>query len=174
MPKQSKSQTIGREGEKWFESRLPTTWIPQRPTEDVGVDLLVVICDDGALNGLEFKVQVKSSAHWRVNNGTIAVPFRRDSLFDLMRGFTPALLVVYDSKSKRGYYAWLNQIVGSDLSLLASRTKDLNTPCAYVSAYLFSDLAAGGARSTRLEYRNRTGGYSLRGDHSQFSNLFTQ
>ena len=97
MPRQTKSQAIGREGEKWFFAQLPSTWIPQRPSEDVGVDALVVICEDGPLNGLEFRVQIKSNETWTIKDGEIIVKgFRRESLLDLIHGFTPALLVSED------------------------------------------------------------------------------
>lgn len=122
MPKQTKSQAIGHEGERWFASQLPATWIPQFPTWDVGVDSLVVICEDGPLNGLEFRVQVKSSEKWQIQNDSILVKgFRRAALFDLVHGFTPALLVLYESSSATGYCYWVNQIVGKDTELLSPR-----------------------------------------------------
>jgi hypothetical protein len=125
MPKQTRSQTIGREGEKWFEAQLPPSWIPQRPTEDVGVDVLVVICEDNALNGLEFRVQIKSTSTWRIRDQHILLPFARHSLIDLIQGFTPALLVTYESSTKRGFCFWMNQIVGKDFSLLNPRRKSV-------------------------------------------------
>jgi hypothetical protein len=125
MPKQSPSQTIGREGEKWFEAQLPPSWIPQRPTEDVGVDALVVICEDNALNGLEFRVQIKSTRVWRTQDRNILLKFARQSLLDLILGFTPALLVTYETNSKQGYCFWINQLVGKDLSLLSPHRKSL-------------------------------------------------
>ena len=125
MPRQSLSQIIGREGEKWFEAQLPPSWIPQRPTEDIGVDALVVICEDNALNGLEFRVQIKSASTWRVRNENILLPFSRLSLVDLIKGLTPALLVTYEASSKRGYCFWLNQIVARDLSLLRPHRKSV-------------------------------------------------
>ncbi|MBI2920100.1 MAG: DUF4365 domain-containing protein [Planctomycetes bacterium] len=125
MPKQTRSQTIGREGEKWFEAQLPPSWIPQRPTEDVGVDALVVICEDNALNGLEFRVQIKSTSTWRIRDQHILLSFARHSLIDLIQGFTPALLVTYESSTRRGFCFWMNQIVGKDLSLLNPRRKSV-------------------------------------------------
>lgn len=119
MPKQSRSQVIGREGEKWFEAQLPPSWIPQRPTEDVGVDLLVVICEDSLLNGLEFRVQIKSTHAWKRRDGNILLRFSRVALLELIKGFTPALLVTYESNSRQGYCCWANQLVGKDLSLLS-------------------------------------------------------
>ena len=125
MPRQTRSQTIGREGEKWFEAQLPPSWIPQRPTEDVGVDALVVICEDNALNGLEFRVQIKSTSTWRIRDQHLILPFARHSLLDLIQGFTPALLVCYESSTRRGFCFWMNQIIGKDLSLLRPGRKSV-------------------------------------------------
>lgn len=125
MPKQTRSQTIGREGEKWFEAQLPPSWIPQRPTEDVGVDALVVICENNALNGLEFRVQIKSTNTWKIRDKNILLSFARHSLIDLIQGFTPALLVTYEASTKRGFCFWMNKIVGKDLTLLSPRRKSV-------------------------------------------------
>ena len=143
MPRQSRSQIIGREGEKWFEAQLPPNWIPQRPTEDVGVDALVVICEDNALNGLEFRVQIKSTHAWRTRAGNILLAFSRRSLLDLIKNFTPALLVTYESSSKRGYCFWINALVGKDLSLLSPNRKSvtLSIPMTRpVTAHLWPGL----------------------------------
>ena len=119
MPKQTKSQAIGHEGERWFAAQLPATWIPQFPIWDVGVDQLVVICEDGPLNGLELRVQVKSTEKWKIRNDSIVVEgFKRAALLDLLKSFTPSLLVLYESSSSSGYCFWLNQIVGKDTGLL--------------------------------------------------------
>jgi hypothetical protein len=124
MPKQTKSQAMGHEGERWFAAQLPPTWIPQLPSKDVGVDYLVVICEDGPLNGLEFRVQVKSAEQWRTQDGLILVKgFAIATLLDLVHGFTPALLVLYESSSETGYCYWLNQLLARDTQLLSRKHK---------------------------------------------------
>jgi hypothetical protein len=124
MPKQTRSQALGNEGERWLAAQLPATWIPQLPTKDIGVDYLVVICDDGPLNGLEFRVQVKSAQRWASQDTFLIVKgFRTSNLLDLLRGFTPALLVLYESSTCTGYCYWLNQLLASDTNLLSSARK---------------------------------------------------
>ncbi|HYN79820.1 MAG TPA: DUF4365 domain-containing protein, partial [Lamprocystis sp. (in: g-proteobacteria)] len=126
MPRQSRSQNIGRAGERWFNEQLPLSWISQRPTEDVGVDYLVVICEEGLLNGLEFRVQVKSSENWKVlDNHIIYSNFPREKLIDLLIGFTPALLVFYELESKTGYCFWLNQILAKYPRLIKGTAKSV-------------------------------------------------
>lgn len=126
MPKQSTSQAIGHEGERWFAAQLPPKWIPQFPSTDVGVDLQVVICEDGPLNGLEFRVQVKSANRWTFQNDRIVVPgFSKASFVDLLGGLTFSLLVLYQASSKSGWCFWLNQLLASNPDLIRSVHKTI-------------------------------------------------
>ena len=146
MPRQSKSQTIGHKGERWFADQLPAKWIPQFPSTDIGVDALVVICEDGPVNGLEFRVQVKSTHRWQVQNGCILLRgFRTSALHDLVLGFTPALLVLYEAESDTGHCYWLNQLFAQDLDLLNGlrKTVTLKVPMVRpINASLWPQLAA--------------------------------
>ena len=126
MPKQSESQVIGHEGERWFAAQLPASWIPQFPTTDIGVDALVIICDEGPLNGLEFRVQIKSARKWHIQSDCILVKgFSKRSLIDLLRGFTPALLVLYEASTKSGHCFWVNQLLAMSPHLAQTQTKSL-------------------------------------------------
>jgi hypothetical protein len=94
MPKSSTPQETGRLGERWFVSKLPASWIFQPPHEDVGIDGVVVICEPGQCNGLEFRVQVKASAQFRRKEGRIVIPDVKHSAMQYwVTGFTPTLLV---------------------------------------------------------------------------------
>jgi len=119
MPRQNKSQEIGRMGERWFVSQLPPNWIFQPPLDDVGVDGVVVICEAGSLNGAEFRVQIKSSAKWIIRNNSIVLTgLKRSTIQYWVTGFTPTLIIAYETSSNRGFCAWANQI-------LALRTEEL-------------------------------------------------
>ncbi|GAX60388.1 hypothetical protein SCALIN_C10_0148 [Candidatus Scalindua japonica] len=107
MPKQSEAQIIGREGEIWFESQLPSGWVLQPPKTDVGVDGVVVICDSSDLNGREFRVQVKSSNYPKVRELNIVVSGLKHSTIEYwFLSPLPTLVVVYDATEKCGYYRW--------------------------------------------------------------------
>jgi hypothetical protein len=127
MPKLNDNQVTGIAGEKWFASVLPHRWIPQPPIRDIGVDLLVVICEDGPWNGLEFKVQVKSSRKWTIRDSSVVVSgFKVSALKDLLIGFTPALLVLHETSTSRGVCAWINQLLGKDVSLISTKRKTVS------------------------------------------------
>lgn len=123
MPRQNKGQETGRLGERWFPQQLPANWIFQPPHEDVGVDGVVVICDDSPSNGLEFRVQIKSSERWNVQDEHLVVRVKRESLTYWLSGFSPTLLVLYEIASNTGWCTWVNQIIVDDISLLKGNTK---------------------------------------------------
>ena len=133
MPRQNKAQETGRSGERWFPQQLPANWIFQPPHEDVGVDGVVVICDDSPSNGLEFRVQIKSSELWRVQDEHVVVRVKRESLVYWLSGFGPTLLVLYEAASNTGWCTWINQVIAEDLSILKGEAKmvSLRVPVAH-------------------------------------------
>jgi len=111
MPFQSKAQVIGDEGERWFDNQLPPRWLPQKPDRDVGVDRIVVICEEGDLNSREFRVQVKSSRHLKISNGGVYLSgIKHSTIHYWFISPVPTLIVAYDATSKKGYFCWHNDI----------------------------------------------------------------
>jgi len=107
MPKQSEGQIIGREGEIWFESQLPSGWVLQPPKSDVGVDGVVVICDTSDLNGREFRIQVKASKKPKIRESNIVISRLKYSTIEYwFLSPLPTLIVFYDATEKCGYYRW--------------------------------------------------------------------
>jgi hypothetical protein len=112
MRRQSRSQIIGREGERWFESVLPPEWSIQRPLDDFGLDGIVAVGDSKHLTPYEFGVQVKSSSHFNVVRKHIVVPrIPREAIEYWARKFFPTLLVAYDTKQKLGHFEWISNLV---------------------------------------------------------------
>lgn len=109
MPFQSKAQIIGDAGENWFQSQLPEAWLLQKPTKDVGVDGVVVICERGVLNGKEFRVQIKASENLTIKNSKVILDKSRVKVSTINYWFIsplPTMIVAFDCSSKRGYYCW--------------------------------------------------------------------
>lgn len=123
MPRQSEQQLTGREGERWFQSQLPNGWVLQRPTEDIGLDGVVVISDGSQYDGLEFRVQVKSSQHWNENESGILVKnLNRESVLYWLTGLTPTLLILYCNRTKSAHWYWANRLFADRRELLAGAT----------------------------------------------------
>ena len=115
MRKQSKSQIIGREGERWFDSVLPPEWSIQKPLDDFGIDGIVAVGTETHLSPVEFGVQIKSSTHFNTVGGKIVVPkISKDELLYWSRKFYPTLFLAYDTKRKIGYFDWISNITSSD------------------------------------------------------------
>lgn len=132
MPNQSEAQILGDAGELWFMAQLPAGWVPQRPTRDVGVDFVVVICEAGSLNGHEFRVQVKTSKQFKKkSNGVTISGVKRSTLDYWFVSPVPTMVVAYDHDQHRGYYRWHSEFY-EDLSQLQAdaktKTVSLNIP----------------------------------------------
>lgn len=107
MPNFSDAQETGARGELWFEFNLPPKWLLQPPKTDVGIDGTVVICDSSNLNGLEFRVQIKSSKQWkRRNRSRYVLRLKTATIKYWFSNPLPLLLVFYDAKSQTADYAW--------------------------------------------------------------------
>ncbi|WP_411133431.1 DUF4365 domain-containing protein [Streptomyces sp. C10] len=113
-------------------AQLPPGWVPQRPTRDVGVDFVVVICEAGPLNGHEFRVQVKTSKQFRTKGDSLVIAGVKRSTIDYwFVSPVPTMVVAYDHGRGRGYYRWHNEFY-EELSRIQSETKprtiSLNIP----------------------------------------------
>jgi hypothetical protein len=107
MPKQSKAQVIGNAGEVWFQSQLPERWLFQRPSHDVGIDGVVVVCEDGELNGKEFRVQIKASECFKKRKDMLVVPAIKFSTIQYwFYSLQPTLLIAYDIGLQKGFFRW--------------------------------------------------------------------
>jgi|SRR5665213_106294 len=123
---QTESQALGRKGERWFAGQLPKNWILQRPSEDIGIDGVVVVTDPGDLNGLEFRVQIKASHVWKRQNGNIILRnLKRNSVRNWQFQLTPAMLVLYEEQSDSGIYAWVWELFDRKtiLELISGKTE---------------------------------------------------
>src|ERR1035437_4363722 len=106
MIKQTNAQALGVKGEQWFAAQLPKLWIPQKPTYDLGVDLSVVITEQNEFNGLEFRVQIKSSAMWKREGEAIVLGgIKRATARSWAAGVSPTLLAFYDESLNGGFCA---------------------------------------------------------------------
>jgi hypothetical protein len=108
MIKHTNAQAVGVKGEQWFPAQLPKYWIPQKPTYDLGVDLTVVITEQNEFNGLEFRVQIKSSAAWKRDGNSIVLSgIKRTTARSWAAGSSPTLLVFYDESLSRAFVSGL-------------------------------------------------------------------
>jgi len=123
MIKQTLSQKIGRTGERCLRQELPSDWIFQPPSEDIGIDGNVVICDTSKSNGLDFKVQIKSSEKWTTSTDSITLKIKKSNVEYRLSGFSPTLIVLYSVNENLGWYSWLNELISENPSKLQGDNK---------------------------------------------------
>ena len=142
MRKQSVSQIIGREGERWFPSVLPSEWLWQPPADDFGIDGTVAIGDERFVTPFEFGVQVKSCKKWEASDEHLLV---RGVSTDVVRYWAirlvPTMLVAYEVSSQRGFYAWIPDLVSGEDFANESATVTLKVPIAQrLDSHCWSDV----------------------------------
>jgi len=107
MIRLTRSQSLGNKGEQWFPAQLPEYWHFQKPTNDLGIDGVVVIAEQNHFNGLEFRVQIKSSKEWNKKDSEIVLRgVKRNTARTWVAGSSPTLLIFYDDSTKQGYCSW--------------------------------------------------------------------
>jgi hypothetical protein len=133
--RQSEAQVLGRKGQRWFEAQLPSEWILQRPTEDFGIDGVVAIGEQGELNGMEFRVQIKASRKWeRQGNAIVLSKVKRHTVRDWIAAQSPTLLALYEEESDTGHIYWVLDLFDGparikEFILGSSATVTLKVPC---------------------------------------------
>lgn len=153
---QSRAQELGRKGERWFQSQLPKNWIYQRPSEDIGVDGVVVITEKGDLNGAEFKVQVKASKMFKRRGETLIVRnIKLGTLEYWIEDLSPVLLALFEEESKGGFFCWVLDLFDST-TLEQLYTKRQKTITLRVPISLTFNSTAWDSVRRRLRLVNRT------------------
>jgi hypothetical protein len=88
------------------------------------VDAVIVVCEDGELNGVEFRVQVKSSTRWERDADHIVVRnVKRSTLRYWFASPLPTMLVLFDHETASGVYAWHLDLFDSPVALFADSPK---------------------------------------------------
>lgn len=142
MRKQTASQIIGREGERWFSSVLPSEWIWQPPADDYGIDGTVAIGDEKAVTPFEFGVQVKSCRRWETRDKHLFVrAVSTDAVRYWALRLVPTLLVAYEAATKRGFYAWIPDLVSIEDFANENATVTLKLPLVQkLDDYCWNDI----------------------------------
>jgi hypothetical protein len=114
-----------------FRSALPHNWTAQRKENDLGVDLIVDIIDaDGQARGLEFLVQLKSSAKLdRYEQGDFVKVknFKISTYNHLMKKLQVVMIIKYIENLNELYWLLLKDAPQPDLD---NKTFTINIPKA--------------------------------------------
>lgn len=127
MPRITDEQARGDAGERWFVAQLPKGWFFQKPSTNVGVDGLVVVCEPGLLNGLEFRVQVETSRKFPRRGSKIVVSdLNLESVRYCFANPTPLLLVALEDSSGEAFFGWHDDAISDPRKQLSSGQSTLS------------------------------------------------
>lgn len=127
MPKITTEQARGDAGERWFVAQLPKGWFFQKPSMDLGVDGIVVVTEPGILNGLEFRVQIKTSKKFAQRGGKVVIQgLKMDTVRYWFANPAPLLLVAVDDSSNVAYFGWHDDAISDPRGQFSSGRSTLS------------------------------------------------
>lgn len=127
MPRITDEQARGDAGERWFVAQLPKGWFFQRPSTDLGVDGIVVVTEPGVLNGLEFRVQVKTSKRFAKRESKVVISgLKLESVRYWFANPAPLLLVAFEDSVNSAYFGWHDDAISDPRGQLSSGRSTLS------------------------------------------------
>ncbi|WP_345947659.1 DUF4365 domain-containing protein [Mucilaginibacter sp. PAMB04274] len=105
-PVRDTNHVLSNRSRKYFDRFLPDSWVATVPQEDYGIDFYVDIVIDGKVSGLNFSVQLKSTANGKSSKHVSAI-LKRSTLGFLRVRLEPVMVVVYEESSDEAYWCWL-------------------------------------------------------------------
>lgn len=149
MPRITDEQARGDAGERWFVGQLPKGWFFQRPSTDLGVDGIVVVTEPGILNGLEFRVQIKTSKKFPKRGSKVAISgLNLESVRYWFANPTPLLLVAFEDSVNTAYFGWHDDAISDPKGQLSSGRSTLS---AYIDVHDVLSLDGWNSIRKRLE-----------------------
>lgn len=107
FPKRHKSHSLEEESNAFFRKQLPKDWNLNSIDRDYGQDLNIEICEDGEYRGLEFIIQLKSSANASDNNETEKITLKLSTYNYLWNNLRVVLLIKYVQLENEAYWLLL-------------------------------------------------------------------
>ncbi|HPM78234.1 MAG TPA: DUF4365 domain-containing protein, partial [bacterium] len=115
LPQKTKNQQTGELGEKYFPTKLPSSWHATKCNNDYGLDFYVEVTKDNFVQGLVFGAQIKSHQKLTfIENNTHISETLDVSNYNYLLEMSvsiPIMLCVCDASKKDPvfYYTWLDE-----------------------------------------------------------------
>jgi hypothetical protein len=117
-PNRPQSHVLARKSSRYLENIIPDEWHFNIPTNDYGIDYQVEISLNEQVTGLNFSIQLKSTA--KTNEGDFAkISLKRTTLNYYKVRLEPVMLILYDAEVNEAYWSWISEF---DIDL--SRSND--------------------------------------------------
>ncbi|WP_343658005.1 DUF4365 domain-containing protein [Chryseobacterium sp.] len=119
-PKRHSSHVLSTASKKFFEGELPDEWLYNVPEHDYGIDYHIEIAEEEEVTGLNFSVQLKSTAT-NDDDRFSRIVLKSGTLGYLVTRLEPIMLVQYEKDSHEAYWGWLEDF-SFDLSDTTQKT----------------------------------------------------
>jgi tetratricopeptide (TPR) repeat protein len=123
-PKRHGSHVLSTTSKKFFEGKLPDEWLYNVPEHDYGIDYHIEIAEEEKVTGLNFSVQLKSTAT-NDDEQFSRIVLKSSTLGYLVTRLEPVMLVQYEKDSNEAYWGWLEDF-SFDLSDISQKTFTLS------------------------------------------------
>ena len=117
LPQRPRTHVLEIESQKFVESILPTEWIVTKPPLDYGIDLDVEIVEKTFVTGIHFLMQLKSTDKIQITKkGFVIYSCETSTLRYFLAQNEQVIFLVYDAKSKTGYWIWIKDYITNELA----------------------------------------------------------
>jgi len=119
---------LEEESLNYVNTTLPTPWIKRRQFPDYGEDVHVqVVTSQNEVTGDYLSVQVKAGARLRHVGGSVKITVEVKELEYLLRLRMPAILIAYESRSRSGWWLFVQEYVYENLGRTKPNWKSQKT-----------------------------------------------
>ncbi len=117
LPQRPRNQALETESQIFVEGILPSDWITAKPQHDYGVDLDVEIVEKTFVTGVHFLMQLKSTDKIQMTKeGFVLYNCKTSTLRYFLAQNEQVIFLVYDAKSKIGYWIWIKDYITNELA----------------------------------------------------------
>lgn len=125
FPRRPRNHEIETLSENYFRSKIPSTWIIDKPSWDYGIDYHCGIVIDEMVTGINFSIQLKGKEKEK-NKTNIQVTIKRSTINLWLIRLEPIMIITFIVEENKAYWIWFeNNTV--DLTL-DQKTFTINIP----------------------------------------------
>jgi|GEM_PF-4154349 len=131
LPKRPQEHILEDVAEQFCRQSLPAAWIIEKISKDYGIDFRVEITADNQVTGANFLIQLKGTENLSIRNkGYIAHTSESSTLEYFLQRPELVIYLVYDDKTKKGYWIWIQGYIRSELksNWKAQKTNTIKIP----------------------------------------------
>lgn len=144
LPQRPRTQVLETESQKFVKGILPSEWIAIEPQYDYGIDFDVEIVEQTFVTGVHFLMQLKSTDNIKINKkGYVTYSCETSTLRYFLARSEQVIFLVYDAKSKIGYWIWIKDYITNELAKNKNWKKQKTATVKIPKGNFFSEKSIG-------------------------------